>query len=89
MAFTVCAAPLAVLNVVDVMIRIDPHKVMKLHPIFKTTLLTNPLVDSAGFLIVYGRKLRPQPRRSMELRTVHKRPVERMRGDQDRGANLS
>ena len=93
-AFIVCAAPLAVLNVLDVMIRINPHKVMKLHPILRTFLLINPLVDSVGFLIVYRRKLRPQgpqggPRRSMELRTVHKRPVERMIRDQERGVNHS
>ena len=49
----VCAAPLAVLNVVDMVIQIDSVKIAQLHPICLFLLMGNPLVDSIGFLIVY------------------------------------
>ena len=67
--FIVCAAPLAVLNVLDVTIQIDPVKFERIRLICIFLLMINPLVDSIGFLIVYRRKLRRQrPRRVVGLR---------------------
>ena len=82
LGFIVCAVPLAVLDVVDLVIHIHPDPFTKLEPIFKYFLIVNPLVDTIGFLIVYRRKSRRRRRpcnRNMELRRVHKRSAERWR----------
>ena len=72
LGFIVCAAPLAVLDVADLVTNIDPGHFKKIEPIFKTFLILNPLV--VGFLIVYRGKFRQRRRsRNIELRTVHKR----------------
>ena len=67
--FIVCTAPLAVLNILDVTIQINPVKFERLHRYCVFLLITNPLVDSIGFLIVYRRNLRGhRPRRVVGLR---------------------
>ena len=98
--FIVCAAPLAVLNLLDVVIQIDPVKIAQLHPKFVFLLMGNPLVDSIGFLIVYRRKLRGRrPRRVVGLRaSPPQRPPVRLKDilvqdnpvlDDDRGVKES
>ena len=82
LGFIVCAAPLATLNVIDLALKIDPDHLMKIKPILQIFLIANPLVDSIGFLIVYRSKLRqrrPPLRRKMELRTIQKPSVKRLR----------
>ena len=75
LGFIVCAAPLAVLDVLDLVTSIDPGHFKKVEPIFKTFIILHPLVDTIGFLIVYPGKFRQWRRssRSVELRTVDTR----------------
>ena len=98
--FIGCAAPLAVLSVLDVVIQIDSLKIAQLHPRFVFLLMGNPLVDSIGFLIVYRRKLRGRrPRRVVGLRaSPPQRPPVRLKDilvqdnpvlDDDRGVKES
>ena len=68
--FILCTAPLAVLYVLDVTTQIDPVKFKQLRRTCVILLISNPLVDSIGFLIVYRRKLRGyRPRRVVGLRS--------------------
>ena len=88
--FIVCVTPLAVLYVFDAITQINPAKFQQFYRACVILYISNPLVDSIGFLIVYRRKLRGhRPWRAVGFRSSPpERPRVRMKEIQERDKSV-